>query len=101
MMFRVNCEFLGKRRSVTWRGGRLTGDSMLVRVLEADAKACEAAGEVIGLAGSGVYAEGDYLADPHTALAFVRRSLENLGCTILSVEADIPPLPPVPPGAIA
>lgn len=97
--FRVVYQWNGRNYVLTWRDGKLEGDDRaLVETLEIVERAWGAAKRVLSVP-TGPVADSGYLKDPHLALEFVREVLEGMRFRIVEVEADIPPLPPVPPGA--
>lgn len=82
---------------VTWADGRLLATPSITAMIQSQAAALEASGELIGPVG-GPYRELDYFDDPLTALFLLR---EHVFDTVVDVTGDVPSAPTVPRDGIA
>lgn len=83
----------GKRRTITWTDGALTGDADAIQMLRTLAAALE--GTVQGQPG-GPYTTTDHLTSPYTARALMKTLFER---GTISQTGSLPPLG-IPKGAI-
>jgi hypothetical protein len=93
MSYTVHGRLEGRRVSITWDDGALSGDQTAVDILQIRAKVLE--GTDVGPP-TGPYTVRRHLADPLSTI-FLMRDL--LGEDI-TADGDVPEPPPVPDGAV-
>lgn len=91
-MFTVKGKLLNKPYSITYDAGRLTGDRLIVDLVNMEARLKE--GQPVGPVGQ--YTDSNHLQDPLSALFII----QDVFTSVDEVTGDIPEADEVPEGAI-
>ncbi|HPZ75295.1 MAG TPA: hypothetical protein PK723_05760 [Candidatus Pacearchaeota archaeon] len=93
-MFKVRGKWMGKEYEVIWDKGRLTGDFIIIKLIENEAESLE--GIPVGFP--------TYVSSTYNHLKSglsVLKIAYNVFDEIIEITGDVPTVPPVPEGGIA